>query len=50
MKWQSASCHVERVVGLDWLRVREVAWIRVVEDKAKRYGYWKVVEAWCGVR
>ena len=46
MIFQYRICHADRVVGQDWLRVRGVVWIRVVEDRAKGDGFWKAVEAW----
>ena len=50
VKGHSVFCHADRVVGQDWLRVGQGAWVKVMEDKARGGGSWKAVEAWDLVR
>ena len=39
-------CHADRVTGQEWLKVEEIVWVKVMEDKAKGSGFWKAVDSW----
>ena len=46
VKGYSVFCHADRVVGQDWLRVGQEAWVKVMEDKARGEGSAKGAQAW----
>jgi len=50
VKGKTVFCHADRVVGQDWLGIREKVWVKIVEDKTRKEESWKAVEAWQGPR
>ena len=46
VKGHSVFCHMDRIVGQQWLRVGGDVWVKVVEDPSKGEGFWKAAEAW----